>query len=236
MNIKQTKIAVVTGANRGIGHEVCHQLAAKGYKVILTARKSIPGEKAAAAMRDKQLDVVFEHLDVADPASIDDFAARLAAQHEHVDALVNNAAIYYDSGNSVLEPDFQRAEEAMQINLWGTWRLTVALLPLIRKSPAGRIVNVSSEAGMLNGMAGGTPAYSITKAGVNVLTIKLAAALASSQVKVNAVCPGWVRTDMGGANATRSVEQGAKGIVWAATLPDDGPSGGFFRDGTPLDW
>jgi NAD(P)-dependent dehydrogenase (short-subunit alcohol dehydrogenase family) len=232
--MRQKKIAIVTGANRGIGYEVCRQLAESGYQVILTARNREKGKKAAEILLNDGLDVKFRQVDISDRQSITNFATNLGSLPIHI--LVNNAAIYYDSYNLAVKPDFILAEEAIQTNVLGAWRMITAILPLMKSVPDARIVNVSSASGMMEGMGGGAPAYSLTKAALNVLTIKLAAELSQTGIKVNAVCPGWVRTDMGGSNAPRSVEQGAKGIVWAATLPYDGPTGGFFRDGKRLPW
>ena len=151
------------------------------------------------------------------------------------DVLVNNAAILYDTGARAVTADLGTVRRAMETNVLGAWATAQALLPLLRRSPHGRIVNVSSEAGSIGGMTGGTPAYAVSKAALNALTRLLAGELRRDRILVNAVCPGWVATDMGGAGG-RPVSDGAAGIVWAATLPDDGPTGGFFRDGRPLPW
>jgi NAD(P)-dependent dehydrogenase (short-subunit alcohol dehydrogenase family) len=149
--------------------------------------------------------------------------------------LVNNAAILYDTWQRGVDADLDQVREAFETNLLGAWRVTQACLPLLRRSSAARIVNVSSGAGALHDMGGGTPAYRTSKAALNALTRILAAELRGERILVNAVCPGWVATDMGGAGG-RPVQQGAAGIVWAATLPDDGPTGGFFRDQRPIAW
>jgi NAD(P)-dependent dehydrogenase (short-subunit alcohol dehydrogenase family) len=151
------------------------------------------------------------------------------------DALVNNAAILYDTGARAESADLAVIHEAMETNLFGAWRTTLALLPLLRRSERGRIVNVSSEAGSLASMGAGTPAYQVSKAALNALTRTLAAELRSTGILVNAICPGWTATDMGG-HAGRPVAEGAASVVWGVTLPDDGPTGGFFRDGRPLRW
>ncbi|MEL6968978.1 MAG: SDR family NAD(P)-dependent oxidoreductase [Bacteroidota bacterium] len=156
-------------------------------------------------------------------------------QYGRLDILVNNADINYNSWHQALNADLQECRQTMEANLFGPWQLCQAFIPLMQGEGYGRVVNVSSGAGALNGMGGGTPAYSISKAGLNVLTIKLAAGV-RGDVLVNAVCPGWVRTDMGGSQAPRSVSEGAQGIVWAAPLPTGGPSGGFFRDGKRIEW
>lgn len=223
-------VAVVTGANRGIGLEVARQLADEGFEVIAGSRDLAAGEEAVADIDG----VEARELDVADQGSVDAFAARLRDDGNEVQALINNAGIHYDTSQRALEPDFEIVEEAIAVNLLGPWRMTVALLPLM---PAGgRVVNVSSGAGQLtDGSSGGTPAYSVTKAGLDMLTIKLAVEADRKEIAVNAVCPGWVATDMGGSGG-RPVSEGARGIVWAATLPPDGPTGGFFRDRKRIPW
>ena len=170
-------------------------------------------------------------LDVADAASV----ARLAEAVERVDIVVNNAAILYDTWAHARDADLAQVQEALDTNLFGAWRMCLAFLPHLRRSGHGRIVNVSSGSGSLAEMGAGTPAYSVSKAALNALTRILAAEVGRDGILVNAVCPGWTATDMGGG-AGRSVEDGAAGVVWAAELPDDGPSGGFFRDGRPVSW
>jgi NAD(P)-dependent dehydrogenase (short-subunit alcohol dehydrogenase family) len=157
--------------------------------------------------------------------------------HDHLDVLINNAGINYDTWETVENADLDgTVTETITTNLLGPWRVCQAFLPLLRKSHAGRIVNVSSESGSLASMASGPPAYQVTKAALNAMTRTLAGELRSARILVNAVCPGWVATKMGGSGAPRSVSQGAASVIWAATLPDNGPTGGFFRDGTPLPW
>jgi NAD(P)-dependent dehydrogenase (short-subunit alcohol dehydrogenase family) len=229
------RIALVTGANRGIGLEVVRQLAARGFVAILGSRDPRKGEEAAAALRRDGLDVEVRHLDVADDASVDALGARLAEEHGRLDVLVNNAAIHYDTWQLGVDADLGVVREALETNLLGAWRTTQACLPLLRRSDGARIVNVSSGAGSLAGMGAGAPAYSVSKAALNALTRILAAELRPDRILVNAVCPGWVATDMGGPGG-RPVEDGAASVLWAALLPDDGPTGGFFRDGRPLAW
>lgn len=219
-------VALVTGANRGIGREVCRQLAARGHDVLLAARSAEAAERAA-----KEVGATPLRLDVT---SADDIA-RAASEIGRLDVLVNNAAITYDTWQRASTADLAVVREAAETNLYGPWRLTQALLPLLRRSPHGRIVNVSSEAASLTNMGGGTPAYTASKVALNALTRMFAAELRADGVLVNAVCPGWVATDMGGPGG-RPVADGAASVVWAATLPDDGPTGGFFRDGRPLPW
>lgn len=229
------KIAIVTGANRGIGLEVCRQLAERGFTVILGSRDLKKGEQAAAELARKGATVLPRQLDVSDPASIERLRASVDAEFGRLDVLVNNAAILYDSENRGITVDLDVVREALETNLFGAWAMCQVFLPLLRRSPRGRIVNVTSESGSLAGMGGGTPAYSVSKTALNAMTRILAAELRGSHILVNAICPGWVATDMGGSGG-RPVTDGAAGIVWAATLPDDGPTGGFFRDGQPLPW
>jgi NAD(P)-dependent dehydrogenase (short-subunit alcohol dehydrogenase family) len=226
-------VAVVTGANRGIGLEVCRQLAALGYAVVLGSRD--PDKGRAAADRLGSPRVASCRLDVADEDSVRAAADWVGARFGRCDALVNNAAIDYDPGERASSADLGVVHEAMETNLFGAWRTTLALLPLLRASGRGRIVNVSSEGGSLASMGAGAPAYSVSKASMNALTRILAAELRPARILVNAICPGWTATDMGG-HAGRPVADGAASVVWGVTLPDDGPTGGFFRDGRALRW
>jgi len=219
-------IVVVTGGNRGIGLEVCRQLGARGHEVILGSRDLAKGEQAAGELAN----VRAEALDVADPAGI----GRLAQKLTRVDVVVNNAAILYDTWANGYDADLDEVHEALQTNLFGAWRMCEAFLPQLRASGHGRIVTVSSGAGSISEMGAGTPAYSVSKAALNALTRILAAELRSDGILVNAVCPGWTATDMGGGG--RPIPEGAAGVVWAAELPDNGPTGGFFRDGRAIPW
>jgi NAD(P)-dependent dehydrogenase (short-subunit alcohol dehydrogenase family) len=226
-------VAVVTGANRGIGLEVCRQLAGLGYAVVLGSRDLRKGERAAAELGEPN--VVGCQLDVSDDGSVQAAAAWVTERFGRCDVLVNNAAILYDTSARAETADLDVIHEAMETNLFGAWRTTLALLPMLRDAEHGRVVNVSSEAGSLASMGGGTPAYQITKAALNALTRTLAGELRSARILVNSICPGWVATDMGGRSG-RPVRDGAASVVWAVTLPDDGPTGGFFRDGRPVPW
>ena len=174
-------------------------------------------------------------LDVSDEESVRAAASWLAGQFGRCDALINNAAILYDTWARAESADLVEVREALETNLFGAWRTTLALLPLLRRSEHGRIVNVSSQGGSLTTMGSGTPAYHVSKAALNALTRTLAAELRSEGILVNAICPGWTATDMGGGGG-RPVAEGAASVLWGVTLPDDGPSGGFFRDGRPLPW
>ncbi len=230
-----SSIALVTGGNRGIGLEVCRQLAQRGFTVLLGSRDLAKGNQAAAPLRQADLPVAAHQLDVTDDESIEQLRRHVETEYGHLDVLINNAAILYDTWQNTLTADLQVVQEAFDTNTLGAWRMCQAFLPLLRHSPHGRIVNVSSEAGSLASMGGGTPAYNLSKAALNALTRMLAAELRGTRLLVNAVCPGWVATDMGGPGG-RPVEVGAASVVWAATLPNDGPSGGFFRDGKALPW
>jgi NAD(P)-dependent dehydrogenase (short-subunit alcohol dehydrogenase family) len=222
-------VALVSGANRGIGREIARQLAADhGYVVLAGARDP-------ADAGEVEEGVTFIQLDVADPGSVDRLGDRVAADPGRLDALVNNAGVY-GSPTGAAEYDLGEAHEVLEVNLFGAWRLTQAVLPPLRDSGQGRIVNISSGAGQLADMQGGRAAYRVSKAGLNALTRILAAEESGHGILANTMCPGWVRTDMGGPGAPRSVEQGADTAVWLATLPGGGPNGGFFRDRKPIPW
>lgn len=228
-------VALVTGANRGIGLEVCRQLAGRGHRVLLTARDREKAVTAAGTVDPSGRHVVPHVLDITDQHSVDAMAQLVDEAEGRLDVLVNNAAISYDTWARATTADLTAVHEAVETNLFGAWRVTQAFLPLLRRSPHPRIVNVSSEGGSLNGMGGGTPAYSVSKAALNALTRVLAGELGTDRILVNAVCPGWTATDMGGRGG-RPIQDGAASVTWAATLPDSGPTGGFFRDGQPLAW
>lgn len=232
-------IAVVTGAARGLGLETCRQLAELGYRVVLTARREGDGRAAAEALAAEGLDVRFHPLDVTDGASVGRLRDTLRDTLGRVDCLVNNAGIFPDpepgsGASSLFEADLDAVRRGLETNTLGALRVCQALIPLM--GGRGRVVNVSSGMGQLSEMNGCCPGYRLSKTALNALTRILADELRDTDVKVNSVCPGWVRTDMGGPQATLSVAEGARGIVWAATLPDEGPSGGFFRHGEPIAW
>ncbi|MBU3065373.1 SDR family oxidoreductase [Nocardia sp. NEAU-G5] len=225
-----TTISLVTGGSRGIGREVCRQLAARGHTVLLTARTADSARAAAKAVGAIPL-----QLDVTDDESVAAAARTVERDHGRLDVLVNNAAISYDTWQRAATADLAVVRDAAETNLYGPWSMVQHFLPLLRKGTHARIVNVSSEAASLTSMGGGTPAYTASKVALNALTRMLAGELRGDRILVNAVCPGWVATDMGGPGG-RPVTEGAASVVWAATLPDSGPTGGFFRDGHPLPW
>lgn len=259
------ELAVVTGANRGIGLATCRQLAARQMRVVLASRDPERGRRAAEQLAIEGLGVVALQLDVGSALSVEKFARQMAERYGRIDVLVNNAGVALDGFNADV------ARRTLVANFFGALHVTEALSPLI--ATGGRIVMVSSGVGQLDGFSDalrrklesphldrgelatlmqsfvndvragrhrerGWPssAYKVSKAGLNALTRVFARELAGRGILVNAVCPGWVRSDMGGKSAARSVEEGASGIVWAATLRPDGPSGGFFRDGEPIPW
>ena len=259
------KTAVVTGANRGLGLEVCHQLGTEGFRVILTSRDEGKGREALRELSTRRLDAACVVLDVSDAASVERFAERVKAEAQPIDVLVNNAGVALDG----FDPEVVR--RTLSVNLYGAMQVTDTLLPLL--STDAKIVMVSSGLGELSCFSStlrtefenpaltreglreltesfvqsvaadrhtrdGWPssAYRVSKVGLNAFTRIVARDLSGSGTLVNAVCPGWVRTAMGGAGATRTVEEGARSIVWAAMLGADGPTGGFFRDGRPIDW
>lgn len=223
----------MTGGNRGIGFEVCRQLARSGLRVILGSRDLGRGRDAARGLAAEGLDVSVDELDVGDPESVRACARRLEEGGTHVDVLINNAGVYPTTG--ILQVDEATAEEALQINLLGALRTCQAFVPGMVARGYGRVVNVSSGGGSLTEGVPGPGAYGFSKAALNALTRMVANAV-RGDVKVNAVCPGWVATDMGGTAAPRSPDQAADTIVWLATLPEDGPTDGFFRDRRPIPW
>ena len=227
-----THTALVTGGDRGIGFEICRQLAAAGHKVVMGARDPGLGDAAAQELRDQGHDVTAVALDVADEASVEACAATLREQGIDIDILVNNAG-FLAEGDLLTGP--HAMEEAIAVNLMGPLRTARAFLPAMEKRGWGRVVNVSSAWGSFAKDLEGPAAYAITKAALNALTVRLARE-AGDGVKVNSIDPGWVQTRMGGADAHRTVEQGADTAVWLAMLPDDGPNGGFFHDREPAEW
>ncbi len=234
--MSQDKVALVTGANRGIGLEICRQLANQEIRVILTARDESNGKAASAKLVKEGLEVVFRQLDVSDASSIKNIVGFVNKELGRLDILVNNAGIYIDQDKLARNVALHIVRETLEINLLGPLSLCQAFVPLMKKQNYGRIVNLSSGMGAFSQIGGGSASYRISKTALNSMTAILANELTGSNILVNTMNPGWVRTDMGGAHATRSVEQGADTAIWLATLPDNGPSGKFFSDRKEIPW
>ena len=230
------RVALVSGANRGLGLEITRQLAAEGVTVLLGARNSLAGEKAARQLRRDGSTVMAVPLDVTSIDDIRALVARIERDYGRLDILVNNAGAYFDVDNEVSSVSMDIVRQALETNLLGAWQLTEAMLPLMQRHGYGRVVNVSSGCGAIESDGAACPAYRVSKAALNSHTRMLAMELQGSGILVNAVCPGWVATDMGG-HGGRPVAEGAAGIVWAATLPlRPAITGGFFRDRVRIDW
>lgn len=226
---------MITGANKGIGHEVARQLAAKGFHVFVGARNSKAGRKAAEDMAKKSGKATFLEIDVADNDSVTTAAREFSKIEDHLDVLVNNAGIIVDGDSAILKISDDLFRETLETNTLGALRVTRAFEPLLGKSKAPRVIDVSSGGGQLTGGADGwAPAYCISKTALNGVTVQLAAAL--PKFAVNSVCPGWVRTEMGGENASRSVEEGADTIVWLASEAPHDLTGKFLRDRKEIPW
>ena len=229
------KTALITGANKGIGYEVARQLAAKGFHAFVGARNEKAGRKAAEDIAKKCGKATFLEIDVADSDSVTTAAREFSNIADHLDVLVNNAGIIVDGDNAILEISDDLLRKTLETNTLGALRVTRAFAPLPRKSKAPRVINVSSGGGQLTGGADGwAPAYCISKTALNGVTVQLVAAL--PKFAVNSVCPGWVRTEMGGENASRSVEEGAETIVWLAGEAPQDLTGKFLRDRNEIPW
>ncbi len=227
---------IVTGGNRGLGLEICRQLALQGQRVILTSRDEALGLAAVKSLNAEKGEILYHPLDVTRAESIADLRDFVIRQFGAADALVNNAAILIDPDARIVEVGADKFQATLDTNLLGPLRLCQAFVPSMLEQGYGRVVNVSSDAGQLSGMVDHMPAYRVSKIALNGLTKILADWVKGTNVLVNAIHPGWVKTDMGGAGAMRSPQEAAGGIVWLATLPDDGPSGGLFRDRRPVAW
>jgi NAD(P)-dependent dehydrogenase (short-subunit alcohol dehydrogenase family) len=229
------KTALITGANKGIGHEVARQLAAKGFHVFVGARNAKAGRKTEEEIAKSGGKATFLEIDVDDNDSVTNAARELSNIEDYLDVLVNNAGIIVDRDNAILEISDDLFRKTMETNTLGPLRVTRAFTPLLRKSKTPRVINISSGGGQLSGGADGwAPAYCISKTALNGVTVQLAAAL--PKFAVNSVCPGWVRTDMGGENATRSVEEGADTIVWLANEAPQDLTAKFLRDRKEIPW
>lgn len=237
MNFDKTqRIALITGSNRGIGLETARQLARRGFHVVVAARDEKSGRQAAEAIQAKDRQATFLCLDVSSSASIRNAVSQFAAIADHLDVLVNNAGIYPDQGLAILTLPRDRLAQTFHTNTFGPLEVTQGFLPYLRRADAARVINVSSGYGQLEGLSPDEPSYCLSKLALNGLTIMLAAALRGDHIAVNSMCPGWVRTDMGGANATRSVEEGADTAVWLADEAPHGLTGKFFRDRQEIPW
>lgn len=241
--MNEHRTAVVTGGNRGMGFEACRQLAAMGYRVIMTCRDRNKGQKALALLQAAGLSVSFHKLDVDSDEDIALFVQYLEEHGGRCDVLINNAGILQDGAgsdaadaSSVFHSSRATLRRHLETNSLSPLMLSLAVLPLMRRHGYGRIVNVSSGMGQLAEMGGHNAGYRISKTALNAVTRILDAEIDDPDIKVNSLCPGWVRTEMGGSQADRSIEEGVATTIWLATLPSDGLSGGFFRDRQPIDW
>ena len=230
------RVGLVTGANRGIGLEICRQLGAAGYSVVLTARDAEKGARAVKALRKEGIDTHFRELDVTDPASVREAADSITRELGRMDALVNNAAIAIDPRDSLETVDLGVVRRTIETNFLGALACCQAFLPAMKRQGYGRIVNVSSGRGSFSKLGAGGPSYRISKTALNALTVILADEVKETNILVNAMTPGWVRTRLGGMKAPRSTSEGAETAVWLAMLPDDGPRGKFFKDREEFPW
>jgi NAD(P)-dependent dehydrogenase (short-subunit alcohol dehydrogenase family) len=237
MVARTARIALVTGANRGIGAGIAHLLAASGHVVAVASRVLEDGEVVAESIaQSTDGDAFAVQLDVTDPTSVRSAVSTVVARAGGLHVLVNNAGGHYDTGAAASSVGDHAALAALEVNLLGPWRLIRESVPHMRASGWGRIVNVSSRSGSFEHTWSDAPAYGVSKAALNMLTVQLANELDGSGILVNACCPGWVRTRMGGPDAERSTDEGADTPFWLATLDDDGPSGGFFGDRSIIAW
>jgi NAD(P)-dependent dehydrogenase (short-subunit alcohol dehydrogenase family) len=227
---------LITGSNRGIGLETARQLARRGFHVVMAARDQQKGRHAAEAIQKEDGKTTFLSLDVSSKESIQNAASEFAAISPHLDVLICNAGIYPDEGVSILTVSREQMVETLQTNTFGPLDVTQAFLPFLRRAAGARVINVSSGYGQLEGLSADVPSYCLSKLALNGLTIMLAAALEADGISVNSMCPGWVRTDMGGPNATRSVEEGADTAVWLADEASHKLTGKFFRSRKEIPW
>jgi len=232
----ESRVALVTGANRGIGCEICRQLAPMGVEVVLGARDSAKAEEAAEHLSRKDISVTPRPLDVTSPESIRAVVESIERDLGRLDILINNAGVFLDKDGTAETIDIERVRLTMETNVYGPVRLCQAVVPPMKRQGYGRIVNLASELASLADMEGLYPAYRMSKTALSAYTRVLANELTGTGILVNSVCPGWVKTEMGGPNATREIEDSADTAIWLATLPDDGPTGGFFKDREPLPW
>jgi NAD(P)-dependent dehydrogenase (short-subunit alcohol dehydrogenase family) len=240
----EKRIALVTGANKGIGFEIARQLARQNLMVLMGARDPDRGTDAAGRLKSEGLDAHFIEIDVTRAVSIESAIGKIRDDFSRLDALVNNAGIMIDTQSDILELNPSILHNTLVTNAFGPLLMAQACVPLMRTNGYGRIVNIASILGSLTEIAGpdssyaevAVPAYRLSKTALNAVTVMLAKELRGTNILVNSTCPGWVRTDMGGRQAPLTPEQGADTPVWLATLPDGGPTGGFFRERQPIPW
>lgn len=231
----KTKLAIVTGANRGMGRAVSEKLASLNIHVVMVGKNKAQLDNEVKILRDKNLSVEPYALDLQNESATNQFIKYISEKHGYLDILINNAGIYIQEDNHLsLDEDIMK--KTFEINTHAPYRLMKGLLPLMFKHGYGRIVNVSSGLGSFEGCSLSCPAYCVSKVSLNMLTKLFSKDTEGTNVKINSICPGWVRTDMGGPNAPRTIEQGISGMLWAATLDENGPNGGFFRDAKAIDW
>lgn len=241
------KIALVTGANRGLGLEICRQLAEKDFLVILTSRNVESGIHAVETLDPSTEKIRYCQLDVTKEKSIQSALEFVKKEYNCLDVLINNAGIFLDSSDVKSRESVQRSSSpfktnreiltrTFETNTLGPFFMCQTFIPLMKKNGYGRIVNVTSQMGQLSSMGSGWTAYRISKTALNAVTKIFAEELKGTNILINSIHPGWIQTDMGGPKAPLTPEEGTKGILWAATLPDEGPSGGFFRDKQEIDW
>ena len=236
MDPANKKIAIVTGANRGIGFESCRQLSQLSILTILTSRDESKGKAAQETLLKDGGDLDYHQLDVSDMESITRLGAYVKEKFGRCDILVNNAGVFLDRGKSIFDVPLEILQETLEINAIGALNMCRTFLPLMQKQHYGRIVNVSSSMGKVSTLGGNSAAYRLSKVLLNAMTRIMADEVSDKGIKINTMAPGWVRSDMGGPGAPRSLAEGADTIIWLATLPSDGPTGGFFEDRRPTDW
>ena len=233
---QNSPVAVVTGGNRGIGYGICKELSKVGCRVVLTSRDEEHGKQAVAKLGADKKNIVYHKLEVTDSKDIETLRDWILKMYGRVDILINNAGVYLDEGTSVFKVDEKIVKETLDVNFYGAFNICRALVSIMRQNGYGRIVNISSGYGAMSEMAGYHAAYRISKAALNALTLIMADELRDGDIKVNAVCPGWVNTDMGGRMAPVSAEKAAKDIVYVALMDEEGPTGSFFRHKKPIEW
>ncbi|RIV17869.1 SDR family oxidoreductase [Fibrisoma montanum] len=237
MITEHSRTAFITGANKGIGKETARQLAQQGFAVFIGARDMTKGREAAEELCNQGFEATFIHLDITDPVSIKNAVGTFSQKADHLDVLINNAAVLEDHGEDITKLNTEMLDRTLKSNVTGPILVTQYFLPYLLKSQSGaRVINVSSGAGALHDMNTYAPAYSISKTALNAVTRQFAAALHKQNIAVNCVDPGWVRTDMGGSSASRPVEKGAETIVWLAAEASPTETGKFWHDKREVEW